>query len=135
MTREIKFRGKRLDNGSWETGGTAPLWINTSRESWHITDKVTGYLTPVNPETVGQFTGLYDKNGKEIYEGDVVYYVCDGSQQGIVIYDNFGCVSIEFGDNEYWQTINSRLLGMMEIIGNIHDNPELIHQNKLLSHE
>lgn len=79
-----------------------------------------------DPATVGQFTGLLDRNGKEIYEGDVVEYVCDGAQIGFMVYDDFGCVSIEYGDETYLQTINLRLLSMMEVIGNIHDNPELL---------
>lgn len=117
--RSIKFRGKRLDNGEWVIGQLVKMW-----EEWHIlnSDNVnTAY--PVDPATVGQYTGLNDTNSREIYEGDIF-------QAGY-----FGGVDVVMWDNE-----NARYIGRspqgcisyvgrepaVKIIGNIHDNPELL---------
>lgn len=117
--RTIKFRGKRIDNGEWVIGQLVKMW-----GEWHIlnSDNVnTAY--PVDPATVGQYTGLKDTNSREIYEGDIF-------QAGY-----FGGVNVVMWDNE-----NARYIGRspqgcisyvgrepaVKIIGNIHDNPELL---------
>ena len=124
--REILFRGKRADNGVWVEG--ADIMHKTVRGELCIADVGTDWVSVIH-ETVGQYTGLKDKNGKKIFEGDIVTNMlnCD---VGIVFYDDelcgfyktstrysgvFGCgILIMCGQEEY------------EIIGNIHDNPELL---------
>lgn len=127
--REILFRGKRVDNGEWETGSLVITRSGCSDEQVFITDKMTGYLTPVIPETVDQYTGLTDKNGKKIFEGDIVNCVYDGDLRTyIVVWDkeelDFKATNGEesFGNNFRYLCCNEEV----EIIGNIHDNPELM---------
>ncbi|MBO7285408.1 MAG: hypothetical protein J6U69_02305 [Alistipes sp.] len=117
--REIKFRGKTR-NGKWVYGYAAKFAHDSVPV---ILEDTENGIAPrkIIPETVGQFTGLHDKNGKEIYEGDIV----DTSIQGIskVLYDS-GQYTIE--SKNYSTAIAYRFPIHIIIIGNIHDNPELL---------
>ena len=120
--REILFRGKRLDNGEWIEGS---LWLygedaridgalDFSEYFWH----------KVDPATVGQYTGLIDKNGKRIFEGDVLKKRGSGKERWLVSFCEgaFEVVgplcSGSFRDD--YSADN------FEVVGNIHDNPELL---------
>lgn len=127
--REIKFRGKCLDNGEWVYGD---LHIRTPFP--HIHSEIDYGKVNVDPHTVGQFTGLHDKNGKEIYEGDVVKQTWGGPHfVNGVLYDCYGRI----GDIRYECDLIGvhtkegmyRIVGCglsNTVIGNIHDNPELL---------
>ena len=132
--RTIKFRGKRLDNGERAIGLLIKMW-----GAWHILDwddENTAY--PVDPATIGQYTGLKDKNGKEIWEGDIfkdssgVLRTIFRVPGGLAFEDNpvaFGYdhrsplypySALAESQNEAW------LYQCCEVIGNIHDNPEFL---------
>ena len=133
--REILFRGKRADNGEWVEGfylytedNTHPVIIDMKCRS-HI----------IIPETVGQYTGLTDKNGVRIFEGDIVHAIYQSNYVGMKNID-FGIGVVEYCGNYYSHAsyeiniigeIGSRVFsasleGGVEVIGNIYDNPELL---------
>ena len=127
--REILFRGKDI-KGNWYEGLLAH---NISKDEWYISNKAgisTAYQ--VRPETIGQFTGLTDKNGTRIFEGDIVRHYCKlpvpggeiGTDRGTIKWDSeesfFFRTSLDGKD----KTISAKC--EYEIIGNIYDNPELI---------
>lgn len=130
MKREIKFRGKRLDNGEWIFGGPFPL----SNGACDIQVEDNGYwrFYRVDPDTVGQYTGLKDKNGEEIYEDDIIAIPKIGPC--IVMHGLYGWVfKSQFdkcfadGSYEHRDICNaSFIFGQGQVIGNKYDNPELI---------
>lgn len=129
--REILFRGKRKDNGEWAEGCLI-------RDEFCNTDiPYIGYLSDcdigaveVTPETVGQFTGLTDKNGKKIFEGDVVLYPWndqDKPERFTIKFKDGQFVASPIKETEdYWDFMVGGYSKEMEIIGNIHDNQKLL---------
>ena len=124
--REILFRGKRADTGEWN-------WGNLVRRAKELLIVTLGFICgEVIPETVGQYTGLTDKNGKRIFEGDILIYVVDGE------YDVNEKYLVVFDDDEAAFKVRFYYKGKfacyddiapcekLEIIGNIHDSPELL---------
>ena len=142
--REIKFRGKRLDTQEWVEGY---YWhnIQDDRHNIVILAPANGFVSGqiqenarVRLETIGQFTGLTDKNGKEIFEGDVLsnsFMDNKKGKNGIASFkEHCFCIECEelyrpIGNDLGWSNMKgNKWYGEIEVIGSIHDNPELIQQ-------
>lgn len=148
MNREIKFRGKCKEGGFWVYGNIIQesyaggcVWILAPQNAVPFDDDLGYHFVEVFRETIGQFTGLTDKDGRDIYEGDVVkweyakraindegFYVKTGEVEGVF----FEEVKYEAG---YYHLGGYDPLNREEIeefgyvvCGNIHDNPELINE-------
>ena len=143
--REILFRGKRIDNGEWIYG-----FLSKSR---NIEEK-PALLKPcvdyeekgvmvssiVDPETVGQYTGLTDKNGNKIFEGDIIAYEDETPGQYEYhdsLFINRGVIRFDAGQFYFTNSIAATMDDLLykgtldcEVIGNIHDNPELLEGKK-----
>jgi len=124
--REIKFRGKD-ENDNWIIGYYLEVEY-CDGEGRRSCIKVDG-CGPVSivPETVCQFTGLKDKNGNDIYEGDILLLSRGGGIMPVVFLEKASsfCLSIDKERDMMWFETDL-LNGYYEIIGNIHDNPELL---------
>ena len=170
--REILFRGKRLDNGEWIASGNIihfnpehgedPVFIPGFNEKCTSThdefDNIIAFIEvafyKVDPKTVGQFTGLTDKNGVKIFEGDVFefpdeifesfdtscgteYNSWETENRGVVGYNEdygrYDFVQYKYGNNTVEADMHENkyiefadFVSQLEVIGNIHDNPELL---------
>lgn len=137
--REILFRGKGtsgLSANEWVYGYYCKdFWAPRKGHGILPTDKERGGYVEVDPETVGQFTGLPDKNGKRIFEGDVVSQIWYDYEEprdtsfGEVVYCEYDC-SFSVMDDEKDKIVPlgscAAYVWEVEVIGNIHDNPELL---------
>ena len=142
--REILFRGKRTDNGTWAYGYLFCIWERTYLCCGTTNDVPN--MKEVIPETVGQYTGLTDKNGIKIFEGDIlrgfeypfrsnsdgefnyfaeIVWFDDSSAFGIYTFKNpkSNVRGISEGNTDYLEYFNA---DKWEVIGNIHDNLELL---------
>lgn len=136
--REIKFRGQRQSDNKWIYGDL--LQPTEICDIYEISDceSIDGSRYDVVEDTIGQYTGLHDENGKEIYEGDIIDFSYDmfvGNfntfvAKGIVIFEE-GAFYVQCLENERLTKDESYLLytiniDTIEIIGNIYENPELL---------
>lgn len=136
--RTIQFRGKRKDNNEWVYGSViqcAGIWyIYNENESFRMPqdpDFETSFIEVV-PETIGQFTGLYDKHGKEVFEGDVVKddhgrIMKIGEWRYKPCFIAVSKTNFHHADFFEWLNRDTNVLEC-EVIGNIHENPELLEQ-------
>ncbi len=150
--REYLFRGKRIDNSEWIEGSLIIYDWDNNYVSIYSTEEEMAFQ--VDPETVGQYTGLTDKNGKKIFEGDVfkfddeVWEGCNsecGMEWGSWAVENYAVVGFDedesrydfvrykYNENSVRADLHenhdlefSEFVEELEVIGNIHDNPELL---------
>lgn len=119
--REILFRGKRVRGGEWVFGS----FVSPNRIAVRIGEEI--YASDiVSHETVGQFTGLYDKKGTRIFEGDIL---SDGDDTYKVVFDE-GVFQIE---NSHYTTgvyVAIHIDKIDEVIGDVYNNPELLEVEK-----
>jgi hypothetical protein len=145
--REILFRGKRVDNGEWDEGylseDTICSAVNTY-VAFVICKKPKGVYDDewyeIDPDTIGQYTGLTDKNGKMIFEGDIVHQYNEGLDNEY-LYDLRADVGRVFWHQEATRFLRTSKLFPdncpeicahceYEVVGNIYDNPELLEALK-----
>lgn len=127
--REILFRGKRKDNGEWIEGSLVSypeleMTIIEHNEQFFTSHSALPVFKVI-PETVGQYTGLTDKNGTRIFEGDIVKMNSGKRYIGIVEYweDSFRVASHII---RYYDFVSAVADGFGAVIGNVFDNPELL---------
>ncbi|WP_291585882.1 YopX family protein [Bacteroides sp.] len=133
--RIIKFRGKSISGkrlGEWVHGAYLPDFDGYTHRTL-IVDCITGFSEEVDPITIGQFTGLLDRNGKEIYEGDIVqldYITTIGKHRIGLLFEVRWCT--QEGCWVGWDGFTGNTLQqtnkMFVVKGNIYDNPELINE-------
>lgn len=135
--REILFRGKRVDNGEWVKGA----YGNHTSFDAMIMDRpyptINGDLSALNfwvvdPTTIGQFTGLTDKNGNKIFEGDIIKAIWQHLSNtdtviGVVKYDNAAFI---LETHDHYLFFEDNIFSYeCEVINNIHDTPELLEES------
>lgn len=132
--REIIFRGKRKDNGEWIVGYYYKSFNPVTRSGLpllHTISDLAPFSAEIDPETLGQFSGLRDRKGRAIFEGDILK--CKGSEhiEGVLVAENWNCSCC---DGVFGFAIKGngdlRNFDICDIVGNIHDNPELLKDEK-----
>lgn len=145
MNREFRFRGKRIDNGEWVYGDLENCRIRKCTFIHCYTEDGNYHKQhEVDAETIGQYTGLKDKDGVDIYEGDIVTdFINEGEPFGVIAWHNDGYffINVDFDKKQQYpgsytplgEMIRVEIDGQpldVEVIGNIYDNLELLKGGK-----
>lgn len=120
-SRERLHRGKRKDGGGWREGYYAKIG------DLHVLIGLDGQYHGVIPETVGEYTGLADKNGRRIFEGDIVDILCENEEIGVIEWENNAAQFIVSSDG-FCANFDNYYGHDLEVIGNIHDDSELLEK-------
>lgn len=129
MNREIKFRGKRIDKNEWLYGDLVEnrFILDGYCEDYDIYFDVKegiidGRLLEVNPKTIGQYTGLKDKNGVEVYEGDKVMFDYEWTKPDEIGVITWNKDTASFQIKGHIPSSSMKHLDRMKVIGNIYEN-------------
>ena len=129
--RVFKFRGKSIETGKWVYGDLIHRHLQNPaiQEIKPARGSAATYITwTVDPETVSQFTGAYDYDGKEIYENDILKHIKTGYVECIEWDNNYFCHVIK--GNEAYNDCAIVKSHNYRIIGNSYDNPELVEEDE-----
>lgn len=131
--REILFRGKRTDNGEWIEGYLAAYDLicpSYPEDTLNATGEYCGQVpyvgfVEVDPKSVGEYTGMSDKNGKRIFEGDIVF-LANRFGKGLhwIVVWHKGTLSLKQGLCDYWACFEDMEGYTFEVVGNIRDEPD-----------
>lgn len=125
MNREIKFRAKKNKDNSWVYG----LLTNDMKGHYRINFDAKYFSCIVKSETIGQFVGKQDKNGKEIYEGDILIHIYMGSIFKVEYSERNAAFMLIYPTNEGYNMGIYDIENCFKVIGNIYDNPELFKED------
>jgi uncharacterized phage protein (TIGR01671 family) len=129
--RTIKFRGKDVKTGEWVYGDLHTLCDKQHIHTEHTTYPFAGRRSFIDPDTVGQFTGLTDKDGKEIYEGDIVRSTNSNEFVYEVVYEDkrFASFGLRRKQDVFMHYFGEAIeADECEVVGSVFDNPDLIEK-------
>lgn len=118
--RDILFRAKRKDDGKWAYGSLIKVSFHNQKNVVCIVGNDLNKPIPVDPETVGQYTGICDANKKKIYEGDIIHLQRKDKRGRVFWYNNDASLSMKIG-NGYVLGLSAEETEDYKVIGNVYD--------------